>query len=84
MSATGMGAGTPAGANTPIQLVNSPTTTRFVNFDQVLVQARSSEEVEPAMEQIADTLRERHHLRRSQPDDFILRDQLKLIISECT
>jgi ABC-type antimicrobial peptide transport system permease subunit len=61
---------------TPVatQQADQPQTSRFINLDQIHVQARSAEDVHPAMEQIADLLRDRHHLRRSQLDDFVIRD----------
>jgi ABC-type antimicrobial peptide transport system permease subunit len=61
---------------TPVatQLADTPQTTRFVNLDQILVQARSGEEVLPAKEQIEELLRDRHHIRPGQIDDFMVRD----------
>ena len=51
---------------------------RFVNVDQILVQARSADDVKPAIKQITDLLRERHHIRPGQGEDFQIRDMTEL------
>ena len=53
-------------------------TTRFVNVDQILVQVRSQGEIESAKKEISELLRERHHTRPGQPDDFQIRDMTEM------
>jgi ABC-type antimicrobial peptide transport system permease subunit len=56
------------------ELADQPMPVRFANVDQILVAARSGDDTKPAMSQITDLLRERHRIRRGQPDDFAIRD----------
>jgi ABC-type antimicrobial peptide transport system permease subunit len=60
------------------QAADSPLPVRFVNVDQILVEARSSEEIKPAIAQITELLRERHHLRPGQTEDFQIRDMTEM------
>ncbi len=62
----------------PTQLVDTPQPIRFTNLDLVLVKARSEDLIARAMAQISELLRERHHLRAGQPDDFTLRDMTEI------
>ncbi len=55
-----------------------PVTIRFVNVDQILVQVRSQGEIQSAIKEITELLRERHHLRPGQPDDFQIRDMTEM------
>jgi ABC-type antimicrobial peptide transport system permease subunit len=52
---------------------------RLANIDQILVRAKSSDDVKPANRQITDLLRQRHHIKPGQPDDFSIRDLTELI-----
>jgi ABC-type antimicrobial peptide transport system permease subunit len=47
---------------------------RFINIDQIILAANSTAEIQPSMQQITALLRERHHLREGEPDDFNIRD----------
>jgi ABC-type antimicrobial peptide transport system permease subunit len=60
------------------QLADSPQPVHFTNLDLILVKARSDELIDPAMRQIQELLRERHHRRASQPEDFTLRDMTEI------
>ncbi len=60
------------------ETADTPLPVRFVNVDQILVQARSADDVKPAIKQITDLLRERHHIRPGQGDDFQIRDMTEL------
>lgn len=60
------------------QRANTPMLNRFTNVDQILVSARSSEEVAPALEQIGSVLRARHRIRDGDPDDFTVRDMSEM------
>jgi ABC-type antimicrobial peptide transport system permease subunit len=51
---------------------------RFANIDQILAAAQSSDEIPAAIQQITDVLRERHHIRPGEPDDFVIRDMTEM------
>jgi ABC-type antimicrobial peptide transport system permease subunit len=51
---------------------------RFPNVDQILTAAPSADQVHPAIEQLSALLRQRHRLRDSDPDDFIIRDMTEI------
>ena len=74
------GTGTAALYSTPSasEVADQPVTTRFVNVDQIYAQVRSQEEIESAKKEITELLRERHHLRPGQPDDFQIRDMTEM------
>ncbi|HVS33953.1 MAG TPA: ABC transporter permease [Gemmataceae bacterium] len=55
-----------------------PVTIRFVNVDQIYVQVTSQSEIQSAIKEITELLRERHHLRPGQPDDFQIRDMTEV------
>jgi putative ABC transport system permease protein len=46
---------------------------------QILIRSRSDQRVEQTMDQITDTLRRRHELKSSQPDDFKVQSQAELL-----
>jgi ABC-type antimicrobial peptide transport system permease subunit len=50
----------------------------FTNLDLILVQARSENAIARGMDQIQELLRERHHIRSGQADDFMLRDMTEI------
>ena len=60
------------------QLADTPQMVRFTNVDQILVSARSAEEIPQAIAQIREALRERHHIRPGQPEDFNVRDMTEM------
>ncbi len=62
----------------PTQLADSPQPVHFTNLDLVLVKAASDDLIAPAMRQIQELLRERHHRRTGQMDDFTLRDMTEI------
>jgi ABC-type antimicrobial peptide transport system permease subunit len=63
---------------TATQMADTPQNARFVNVDQILVLARSAKEIRPAIDQINALLRERHHIRAGQADDFNVRDMTEM------
>ena len=65
-------------AQSASETADTPLPIRFVNVDQILVQARASDEIQPAIKQITDLLRERHHIRPGQGEDFQIRDMTEL------
>jgi hypothetical protein len=52
---------------------------RFGIIDQIVVRAKSTKEIPAATRQIADLLRQRHHIKKGQPDDFGIRDLTELV-----
>jgi ABC-type antimicrobial peptide transport system permease subunit len=62
----------------PTQLVDTPQPVRFANVDLILVKARNAKLIAPAMQQMQQLLRERHHLRAAQPEDFTMRDMTEI------
>ncbi len=59
---------------TASQLANNPQPVRFTNITRMMVKAESTEEIPAAIKQITTLLRERHHLREGEEDDFNIRD----------
>jgi HlyD family secretion protein len=55
-----------------------PQPLQLVSVDQILTKAASEEQIPEAIEQIVELLRERHHIRPGQEDDFNLRDMTEL------
>ncbi len=62
----------------PSQAANTPMSVRFTNVDQIMVAAVSSDQIEPAIQQITSLLRERHHIRAGEPDDFNIRNMTEM------
>lgn len=60
------------------QLANTPLPVRFTNIDQIMVSARSADEVPAAIRQVNLALRNRHRLRSGEPDDFNVRDMAEI------
>ena len=61
-------------AASPTQAADRPQPIRFPNVDRIYVTAQSAEEIPAAMHQITQVLRDRHHLRPGEDDDFEIRD----------
>src|SRR5262249_15359351 len=49
-----------------------------VNVDQILVRVATEQEIKQAINEISAVLRERHHIRAGQSDDFNLRDMTEI------
>src|SRR5208337_4775958 len=66
----------------PVPSITEQTDTaqpiRFANVDQILTAAPSADQVHPAIAQLSALLRQRHRLRDSDPDDFIIRDMTEI------
>ncbi len=60
------------------EAANTPQPIRFVTVDQIMAKAVSSEQIQQAMDEITDLLRERHRIRPGEEDDFNLRDMTEL------
>jgi ABC-type antimicrobial peptide transport system permease subunit len=67
----------PGGASVfpPAATVGGMTaTTRFVNVNQIICAAAAPSQVQPAIRQITELLRERHRIREGEPEDFQIRN----------
>ena len=62
----------------PINWPIRPQPVHFTNFDLILVKARTDNTDRPGMQQLQQMLRERHHRRAGQLDDFTLRDMTEI------
>ena len=60
------------------EAADTPQPIRFVTVDQIMAKAVGSEQIQQAMDQISDLLRERHRIRPGEEDDFNLRDMTEL------
>ena len=65
-------------APSALQAADTPQLVRFTNIDEIQIQARSAERIKEAIGQIEVVLRERHHIRAGQPDDFSVRDMTEM------
>jgi ABC-type antimicrobial peptide transport system permease subunit len=61
------------------QQADTPQPVRFANVNQIVVSARSAEEVQQATEEITALLRERHHIHPNMPEDFTIRDMTEMV-----
>ncbi|OGV17806.1 MAG: hypothetical protein A2X47_03375 [Lentisphaerae bacterium GWF2_38_69] len=57
-----------------VQIANYMMYTRFANISQIFAAAKSSEEVDSAIREITQLLRQRHHLKDGAPNDFTIRN----------
>jgi ABC-type antimicrobial peptide transport system permease subunit len=57
-----------------IQAADTPQLVRFADLDDIYVSVNSPEEIPQGIEQITQLLRQRHHLRGDEPDDFGIRN----------
>lgn len=65
-------------AASALEQADTPQPVRFVNVDQILAKAASAGEVSQAIGQIYEILRESHHIRSGQPDDFSVTDMTEM------
>src|SRR5205823_390033 len=56
------------------QLANTPMLLRFADLDDIYISAASPDDVPQAIDQMRALLRDRHHLREGDPDDFEFRN----------
>ena len=61
------------------QAADTPQPIRFVNVDNILAMSDSTKNIPVAVNQINVLLRERHHLRPEEPDDFSVRDMTEIV-----
>ena len=62
----------------PIQVADTPQSTRLLNVDRILVRAANTDDMPEAMQEMTQLLHERHHIRADQPDDFNIRDTTEM------
>jgi ABC-type antimicrobial peptide transport system permease subunit len=55
------------------QVANLPMLRRFADINDIFIAAAGPDQVQTAMRELSEVLRERHHLRASDPDDFRIR-----------
>jgi macrolide transport system ATP-binding/permease protein len=60
------------------QAADTPQPVRFINVDEILTAARSTQEIPVAVKQITQLLRERHRIRPGEPEDFNIRDMTEM------
>ncbi len=60
------------------QQADTPQPVRFTNVDQLLVAARSADQIQLTIREITTLLRERHHIRPGESDDFAIRDMSEI------
>jgi len=65
-------------AQSAVQQADNPMPVRFANVDQIQASARSAAEIPAAIEQMTAVLRDRHHLRDGDPDDFDIRNMTEM------
>jgi ABC-type antimicrobial peptide transport system permease subunit len=64
---------------TAAQQADTPMPVRFASVNTIMAAATSKDEIQNAMNQISAVLRERHHLRAGEADDFQVRDMTEFI-----
>ncbi len=56
------------------ETTDTPQPVRFLNVDQIMIQADSANDIPTAMQEITDLLHDRHHISADESDDFQVRD----------
>ena len=65
-------------AQSQTQASDTPQPIRFTNINTIMAAADTGSDIPVAIKQITELLRERHHLRDTQDDDFQIRDMTEL------
>jgi len=60
------------------QAKNTPVTSRISDVDEIMVSAWSAAEINTAVDEISQLLRQRHRIRPGQDDDFTIRNMTEL------
>src|SRR5262249_52260818 len=58
--------------------LTAPSPTKFINVDQIMVAASSSDTIPVVMSELTTLLRERHHIKLGDPEDFNIRDMTEI------
>ena len=62
----------------PAGVLATPQSARPLTVDQILAEAASTDQIPEATGQITELLRQRHHIRPAQQDDFNIRDMTEI------
>jgi ABC-type antimicrobial peptide transport system permease subunit len=62
-----------------VQAQDTPKPVTFANIDSILASATSSATIPTAINQMTDVLRQRHHIRAGEVDDFQIRDMTEML-----
>jgi len=62
-----------------LQAADTPQPVRFTTVDQLIVKARSPGEIATTVDHVTALLRDRHHIRPGQDDDFSVRDMTEMM-----
>jgi ABC-type antimicrobial peptide transport system permease subunit len=65
-------------SRTTVQAADTPLSVRMDNVDVIQAKARSSQQIDDAIQQMTALLRARHHLRKGQDDDFDIRSMTEM------
>jgi len=60
------------------EAADNPSITRFANIDQILVGAANVKTIPEAIDEVTQLLRDRHHLRPDEPEDFTIRNMTEM------
>ncbi len=60
------------------QQADTPQPVRFANVDQIIASARTPAQIPAAINQMTSLLRDRHHIRPGEADDFTIRDMTEM------
>jgi ABC-type antimicrobial peptide transport system permease subunit len=66
-------------APSALQAADTPQPVRFTTVDQILVKARSPQDIPTTVDQVTTLLRDRHRIRPGQDDDFSVRDMTEMM-----
>jgi macrolide transport system ATP-binding/permease protein len=69
----------PFPTRSPLQLLDTPRLERLANVDSILIRARSTDDIPPAMDEVTRVLRERHRIALGEPADFAVRDFTEVV-----
>jgi ABC-type antimicrobial peptide transport system permease subunit len=61
-----------------LQAADTPQLARFADLDDIYISVNTLEEIPLAIDQITQLLRQRHHIRPGQPDDFGIRNWIEI------
>ena len=61
-----------------VQQADTPQPVHFANINNIMAAADTTGDIPAAIAQITQVLRERHHLREDQPDDFQIMDMTEI------
>jgi ABC-type antimicrobial peptide transport system permease subunit len=60
------------------QQADTPQPVRFANVDMIMASGRTADQIPAAIQQMTTILRERHHIRPGEADDFTIRDMTEM------